>query len=913
MCNTVLLLAPERPGTTLSKHARELHPGQTVQPLINQINELCAQQGAGVVVPQGLMKWAGTARCCNSCHGLMSEPSGLCITCRREGKTQRRETQRGSSSQASSSNSGDSNNNNSQGGSCSQSTNNSDTGSSSQGSINSDSSSSSTLTDSDSDHHDESEHSDDGDSTSAEQRRDATAPKQSAQRHNPYAKKQQPAATRAAAGHKQSPAAEPVMQPAWTQNDVMIAAVLDSITEAEMVLIRNVTSARTSRSARQRKQFAAVMMWVQLLLKHALDARRESAIATAEGAGCTQARQAELSVIRAAKLLYFIPVLAYGRQMQGKGAKPKERMDALYSGAFAASLQKYIETHRPSFESQQQARCPDNDDPPAMRAPRQSAVTQCPVSDADTGWSESDRCLHESCAELAGQRGGVAQAARKLEAREQHAPADEATQQVLRDKHPVAGARDDVTDSSPDVVRAAAKAALKRLAESDDAVSIMVTDEDVITTLSRASAGKAAGPDGMRFEHAWAALKGDIASACPSFDSEAEGSTQPETVTFAAATAEVFTALLNEPKLLPDESWRLLRAANLCGLGVKRRPVACAGVWRRLMASIGVPSGVEHVATTTRIWQQTLGTVIQLDCANAFNSVDRLAILRGLERFCPELLPYFESVYCGATMPEMRAELRKCDGAQKDAVYITLSELGCQQGDPLGPLLFAVAIAHALNPLDECDVAEACDAEPDAGQAGVKNTFGLHVAYLDDLNLLVNSIIDQQVVDRVLTTQSRLASIGLRANLTKSLAVAQQGHSFAAAERAALQSLNIPFVDASTAVQEQGFITVGVPVGTKRYVEEQLRGKLMEKSLWRFAWQLVGLAETNLQAAMIIFRGSFTRRFGYVARNVDPRQSAVWLSGYDGVCAWVFERMLSVHGATSASDVQQHILAACRG
>ena len=126
-----------------------------------------------------------------------------------------------------------------------------------------------------------------------------------------------------------------------------------------------------------------------------------------------------------------------------------------------------------------------------------------------------------------------------------------------------------------------------------------------------------------------------------------------------------------------------------------------------------------------------------------------------------------------------------------------------------------------------------------------------------------------------------------------------------------LQQLQIPFVDASTPESSQGFTTVGVPVGSMRYVQEQLRRKLLDKSMWRLAWQLIGMSETNLQAAMIIFRGSFTHRFGYMARNVDPRDSAVWLSGFDGLCAWVLERMLSLHGSTSAAGIQQDIIAAC--
>eukprot|EP00953_Heterococcus_sp_UTEX-ZZ885_P000740 917-Heterococcus_DN1.PRE.1 len=189
----------------------------------------------------------------------------------------------------------------------------------------------------------------------------------------------------------------------------------------------------------------------------------------------------------------------------------------------------------------------------------------------------------------------------------------------------------------------------------------------------------------------------------------------------AHSLAKVYTALLNEPELLHEQSWRVLRAAALTGIGPKPRPIACSGIWRRLMASIaakavakklapvlmelsqfgvGVSAGVEHVAMEARLWHELYGVVVQLDCVNAFNSVDRLAIVRGLERFCPELLPYFDAVYCGDNMPELRAERDDVDanGLLTRHHYIVLSELGCQQGDPLGPILFAVALTNALHP-----------------------------------------------------------------------------------------------------------------------------------------------------------------------------------------------------------------------
>ena len=856
MCQQLLELAPIYPGATLAAHHKSCHKDQDGEPLIQQIKALCAELASSA--PQPLVKWAQAARTCSACHGVQASHATQCTNCRRRNPYSKQPpstspTANTGSGKASGTTSNSNSNNN-------------------------------------------------GDTNSNRSTRQRTAP-------------------------------SVVQEPTWTQNDCGIAAVLDSVTEEQMVKIRVITSSRVPRTSRQRRQSSAVMDRVTKLLNQALDERRESAAATEAGAGVSQAAQAELSVRRAVKLLWFVPLLAYGRQMQGKGVKPKERMDALYGGTFAASLQQFLKAHLPACAGTAQQ--PQQSQQPTFTATAQRS----PVSDADQGHSSSDRILHESCARLAGQRGGVAQAARKLEAKEQHAPADEHTQQVLRDKHPVAGSRPQVTDSDPETVRAAAKAALERLhakqqtSTTGAADFIEVTEENVKAALDNASAGKASGPDGLRFEHLWAALVKDSGSAATSFDSEAESAAAATPTPFTASLAAIFTTLLNTPTLLPEESWRLLRAANLSGIGDKRRPIACASVWRRLMASIaarkvgkqlgpllqqlsqlgcGVPSGVEHVATTTRLWQQSFGAVIQLDCANAFNSVDRLAIIKGLERFCPQLLPYFEAVYCGATMPEMRAELRKCDGAQSDAVYITLSELGCQQGDPLGPLLFAVAIAHALNPEDDCNDPLADSSDRGTEQSNTEaETVGRHVAYLDDLNLLVNSVIDTDTADRVHTTQRRLASIGLMVNMTKSLAVAQQGHTFSDAERLLLQELQMPFVDAGTPEYRQGFVTVGVPVGTKRYVEEQLRKKLLERSLWRLAWQLIGMAETNLQAAMIIFRGSFTHRFGYIARNVDPRDSAVWLSGFDGLCAWVLEKMLHLHGSTSAAAIEQDIMAAC--
>ena len=129
---------------------------------------------------------------------------------------------------------------------------------------------------------------------------------------------------------------------------------------------------------------------------------------------------------------------------------------------------------------------------------------------------------------------------------------------------------------------------------------LIVEPEHVLDALSRAGANKAAGSDGCRYEHLWTALGSfRVATAAAAADADfGDTQTPPE---FVSNLAKVFSALINEPQLLPAESWRLLRAANLSGIGDKRRPIACATVLRRLMSSIAARKASVRLQTT-RAW-----------------------------------------------------------------------------------------------------------------------------------------------------------------------------------------------------------------------------------------------------------------------------------------------------------------------
>ena len=72
-----------------------------------------------------------------------------------------------------------------------------------------------------------------------------------------------------------------------------------------------------------------------------------------------------------------------------------------------------------------------------------------------------------------------------------------------------------------------------------------------------------------------------------------------------------------------------------------------------------------------------------IDFANAFNSLDRGAIFHEVATHCPRVLPLVTLLY------QSRTHLFH-------GHYKIASETGVQQGDPLGPFLFALGIHQSI-------------------------------------------------------------------------------------------------------------------------------------------------------------------------------------------------------------------------
>ncbi|KAL5515365.1 hypothetical protein EMCRGX_G000523 [Ephydatia muelleri] len=124
------------------------------------------------------------------------------------------------------------------------------------------------------------------------------------------------------------------------------------------------------------------------------------------------------------------------------------------------------------------------------------------------------------------------------------------------------------------------------------------------------------------------------------------------------------------------------------------RPIADKDTefFQPLQLGVACRAGAEKVAHALRgcieeHWMDEDFFVLKVDMRNAFNIVSRQAVLDECDTFFAELLPWVS--WCYGTHPLLWHPLGQIS-----------SEPGVQQGDPLGPLLFALVLQKLVSSLD---------------------------------------------------------------------------------------------------------------------------------------------------------------------------------------------------------------------
>ena len=216
--------------------------------------------------------------------------------------------------------------------------------------------------------------------------------------------------------------------------------------------------------------------------------------------------------------------------------------------------------------------------------------------------------------------------------------------------------------------------------------------EDVEKTIRAFPRGSAAGPSGLKPQHLRDAL-------VPGWQDEVLR--QIASLCNKLARGEAPTSVRG---WLCGASLAALPKPNGSGL----RPVAVGETWRRvvgkalateaaddlrshlepLQLGVGSKAGCEAIVHTVRQWlgrnkTDTRKVLASLDLSNAFNCVDRSAFLQETRRVCPRLAPWVDFCYQNASHLLLGAGCLS-------------SARGVQQGDPLGPAMFSLAIQERI-------------------------------------------------------------------------------------------------------------------------------------------------------------------------------------------------------------------------
>jgi len=240
------------------------------------------------------------------------------------------------------------------------------------------------------------------------------------------------------------------------------------------------------------------------------------------------------------------------------------------------------------------------------------------------------------------------------------------------------------------------------------------------------------------------------------------------------------------------------------------RPIAVGEVIRRLVSraccaalntsefflelgqvGVGVKGGAEAAVQAVRLAiTPSAGVdslvVLKVDFENAFNAADRLAILKELEFNFPQLVPWFRFCYGNPACLMCQGEVLPFGSSQ-----------GVQQGDPLGPFFFALALRPCCLKLKDV----------------LKDS--LSVWYLDDGTIVGRK---EEVLKAWDVIHEEAAKVALRVNAGKC-------ELFATADGVDL----IDFPSSIIRCSSQGFDLLGSPIGTPEWCNSYIKSKRVDK------------------------------------------------------------------------------------
>ena len=259
-----------------------------------------------------------------------------------------------------------------------------------------------------------------------------------------------------------------------------------------------------------------------------------------------------------------------------------------------------------------------------------------------------------------------------------------------------------------------------------------------------------------------------------------------------------------------------------------------------LQVGVGVPNGCEAIihAASKALEDGSIPPdskwVLALDWSNAFNSISRQSMYREVRARAQGLAAWVESAYSTASL------LRFGD-------HSLTSEVGVQQGDPLGPLIFSLALQPLIEKINQ-----------------QVPRLKLNAWYLDDGTMMGSP---EDLAMALHIAEELGPTIGLQVNRSKTTLFVPEG---ANPERNCLPC-ELP-------VSTSGLLLLGAPVGAGPHLEAEFTRRV-EKTLSALA-RLPDLEDPHIGATLLRHSLSFPR-IGYALRTCPPYAVAKATAQYD--------------------------------
>ena len=231
--------------------------------------------------------------------------------------------------------------------------------------------------------------------------------------------------------------------------------------------------------------------------------------------------------------------------------------------------------------------------------------------------------------------------------------------------------------------------------------SIVVTVTQVEESIRSFPKGSAGGRDGLRPQHLMDILQCPLSRSrdlylkrLTAYVNISLAGKLPASIATFITSAPVYPLIKNGGGVRPIAVGEVLRrlTSKLASSAVRHTAVEHLSP---LQVGVGIKNGTEAIihAVNNLLSNEEYcrnNVLLKVDLSNAFNRISRATIFQEVQNICPLLSPWVE--YCYSTSPLLFVENETI-----------LSSAGVQQGDPLGPLLFALALQPLLRRIrDSC-------------------------------------------------------------------------------------------------------------------------------------------------------------------------------------------------------------------